>query len=385
MRLVCHFRSPLAAVQQRSRWREAGVGGNCAAALHSDAWRETALEEWKAAQRAGASILLWGEPGYPRALCELPDAPLVLYARGDLSLLAAPAVAIVGSRNCTPDGVRLTTRIAADLARAGVCVVSGMALGIDKAAHTAALGEVGRSIGVLGTGINHSYPQANARLFARMAREGLLVSEFSPDEKAQARHFPIRNRLISGLSLGVLVVEAALRSGSLITARLALEQNRSVYAVPGPAAVATSQGCQELVRQGAHPVFNAEDILHDLAPQLAGHLPPTAPQGTAIQDACAKMHKQEGATPHPPPAAPVPVPSPAPSSARLADDMQADISPTGKRLLAAIATPDALAPIHVDALCAATGLPASTVNSTLVELEVFGLVRRWPGGRISLE
>ena len=384
MRLVHHFRSPLVAVQQSTRWREAGVGGNCAAALQSNAWRETALEEWKAAQRAGASILLWGEPGYPRALYELPDAPLALYARGDLSVLTAPAVAVVGSRDCTPDGVRLTTRIATELARAGVCVVSGMALGIDRAAHTAALGEVGKSIGVLGTGINHSYPQANARLFARMAREGLLISEFSPDERAQARHFPVRNRLISGLSLGVLVVEAALRSGSLITARLALEQNRSVYAVPGTADAVTSQGCQELVRQGAHPVFNAEDILRDLAPQLAGHLSPAAPQQTAGQGTCAKMHKRNGAPP-PPLDAPAVAPSTTPPPAKPNAAALTGISATGKCLLAALAAPDAHAPIHIDALCAATGLPASTVNITLVELEVSGLVRRWPGGRISLE
>lgn len=143
-----------------------------------------------------------------------------------------------------------------------------MALGIDKVAHEAALARIGRSIGVLGTGIDQIYPKANTRVFEEMTEKGLLLTEFAPGAMPLAEHFPIRNRIISGLALGVLVVEAASRSGSLITARLALEQNREVYAVPGSALDTHCLGCQELVRQGARPVFNAEDVLLDLADQL---------------------------------------------------------------------------------------------------------------------
>lgn len=200
---------------------------------------------------------------------QLPDAPALLYCRGDGSLLRAPAFAVVGSRRATAQGKAVAAYMARCLSACGVTIVSGMAQGIDCVAHEAALGRVGRSIGVLGTGIDVRYPACNAGVFAAMEREGLLVSEFPPGAPPLPTNFPVRNRIISGLALGVLVAEAASRSGSLVTARLALEQNREVYAVPGPALDAHCLGSQDLVRQGARPVFNAEDVLRDLAGSAA--------------------------------------------------------------------------------------------------------------------
>lgn len=236
--------------------------------LASDAWREAARKEWDAARQLNARLLLWTDPLYPPQLRELPDAPALLYCRGDTNLLTSPCIGVVGSRQASRQGLRVARHMAGFLASCGVAIVSGMACGVDAEAHAAALNEVGRSIGVLGTGIDLVYPRSNTALFARMEENGLLLSEFAPGSKALPEHFPIRNRIISGLSLGIVVVEAASRSGSLITARNALEQNREVYAVPGPALERRCCGVQELVRQGAHPVFSAEDILRDLADRL---------------------------------------------------------------------------------------------------------------------
>lgn len=189
-------------------------------------------------------------PGIPPLLRAAIDAPLLLYCRGDLALLRAPGFAVVGSRKATRHGRAVAEYMARSLSACGITIVSGMALGIDRVAHEAALARIGRSIGVLGTGIDMLYPLENQAVFDAMERRGLLLSEFAPGTPPQAGNFPIRNRIISGLSLGVLVVEAAHRSGSLITARLALEQNREVYAVPGPALDAHCLGCQDLGAAG---------------------------------------------------------------------------------------------------------------------------------------
>lgn len=267
-RLLKMFGSAYAAVQSRERWREAGLTSKQSAELATGSWRVTARDEWDRARDLDAAIVLWTDPAYPSLLRRLPDAPALLYCRGDMSLLQAPAFAVVGSRRATEHGRAVASHMARCLSACGVTIVSGMALGIDRVAHEAALGRIGRSIGVLGTGIDVVYPSVNRKIFAMMEQQGLLVSEFMPGARPLPEHFPIRNRIISGFALGVLVVEAASRSGSLITARLALEQNREVYAVPGPALDASCLGCQELVRQGARPVFSAEDVLRDLAEQL---------------------------------------------------------------------------------------------------------------------
>lgn len=267
--LLKRFGSAYQALQQLDQWRAKGKPSAVAVEMASGSWRTTARKEWDAAQRLSAGILLWSNPLYPACLRALPDAPILLYCLGDASLLRAPCIAVVGARKASAQGRRVAAHMARCLASCGICIVSGMAQGIDASAHGAALHEVGRSIGVLGTGIDRTYPQCNADLFIRMEQEGgLLLSEFAPGTLPLPENFPIRNRIISGLSLGTLVVEAATRSGSLITARTALEQNREVYAVPGPALDEQCCGAQELIRQGAHPVFAAGDILYDLLERL---------------------------------------------------------------------------------------------------------------------
>jgi DNA processing protein len=258
-----------AGLSRPAEWAEKGlVRVPVARAFAGGAWRDKAGEEWNGIKSMNLSFIVQSDPAYPQLLREPAGAPLLLYCKGDVSLLRGPAVGVVGARNCTSEGLAVSAFFARDLARAGVTVISGMARGIDRAAHLAGLEGAGRSIGVLGTGIDVVYPTRNADLYARMEKEGLLVSEFAPGTGPNGKNFPIRNRLISGLALGILVVEAAGRSGSLITARLALEHNREVFAVPGSAMSPMSEGCRDLVRKGAKAVFDADDILLELAPLL---------------------------------------------------------------------------------------------------------------------
>ncbi|HCG03766.1 MAG TPA: DNA-protecting protein DprA [Desulfovibrio sp.] len=286
-RLLAGFDSALAAVQAANgggrEWAQAGVRPHMAAPVAEGRWREAARQEWDAVRGCRCAILLWTDPRYPARLREVPDAPAVLYCRGDASLLANHAVAVVGSRLSSRAGRGVAADIAYSLSSAGVTVVSGLARGIDREAHVAALEEVGSTIGVLGTGIDVVYPPEHADVFERMESTGLLLSEYAPGTLPLPGHFPVRNRIISGLSVGVLVVEAAARSGSLITARLALEQGREVYAVPGPATAQYTCGCRGLIEQGARPVSTAEEMLADLAPvlgmELAALAAPCPPPG----------------------------------------------------------------------------------------------------------
>ncbi|MDL2291514.1 DNA-processing protein DprA, partial [Desulfovibrio sp. OttesenSCG-928-F20] len=272
-RLAEHFGSAFAAAEagmsRPTAWAECGVTTKqTATAFALGHWRENAKGEWCALRKSGVSFIMWSDARYPSLLREINDAPLLLYYKGDLALLGGPALAVVGARQCTPEGIAVSAWFSRALSLAGVAVISGMAMGIDRAAHLAGLRGPGRSIAVLGTGIDVVYPGCNADLYALLRQNGLIISEYGPGVGPAARHFPIRNRIISGLSSGVLVVEAAGRSGSLITARLALEQNRDVFAVPGHTMAAVSEGCRELIRRGARPVFDADDILEDLAPLL---------------------------------------------------------------------------------------------------------------------
>ena len=410
-RLARHFGSAYAAVQAREQWGEAGVNKGQAAELATGSWRVTAREEWDRARDISATVVLWTDPEYPALLRSIIDAPLVLYCRGDLSLLQSPGFAVVGSRKATRHGRSVAEYMSRCLSACGIAIVSGMALGIDRVAHEAALARVGRSIGVLGTGIDMLYPIGNMTVFEEMERHGLLISEFAPGTLPHAGNFPIRNRIISGLSLGVLVVEAAQRSGSLITARLALEQNREVYAVPGPALDAHCLGCQDLVRQGARAVFSAEDVLRDLAEQLR-------PFGIDEQSVPEQEDGLQEDVPTPPPApatnlteAQAGKPSAQKASQKSVSDISADSAPS----VAAQAAPPADAPAapllnegervaaehaagsgdtselveylrqhgptHADILADAAGLSAAAANAALVGLEMLGKVRRLPGAR----
>lgn len=204
------------------------------------------------------------DDAYPALLREIPDPPLALHYRGDLALLSRPAIAMVGSRRPSPYGVNAAAHLARALAGAGLAIVSGMARGIDAASHHAALDAGGATIAILGTGIDVIYPRENARLFHRIASNGVVISASPPGTPPRPEHFPMRNRVISGLTLGSVIVEATGRSGSLITARLAAEQNREVFAVPGSIFSAGSEGTHRLIQYGAKLVHRVDDILDEL-------------------------------------------------------------------------------------------------------------------------
>ncbi|HLP98151.1 MAG TPA: DNA-processing protein DprA [Sideroxyarcus sp.] len=209
-------------------------------------------------------ILTVADAEYPQHLLNTADPPLLLYVKGRLDLLNSPALAVVGSRNATAQGLRNAEAFARSASDAGLCIVSGMALGIDGAAHLGGLQGAGSSIAVVGTGLDKVYPAAHRELAHRLAQNGTIISEFPLGTPPLAANFPRRNRIISGLSIGCLVVEASLQSGSLITARMALEQNREVFAIPGSIHSPQSKGCHALIKQGAKLVESAQDILEEL-------------------------------------------------------------------------------------------------------------------------
>jgi DNA processing protein len=348
-RLIAHFGDPTAARRAPAQALMAlGLKPESIAALGSpdQAGIDRALA-W--AGQPQATILTRSDPRYPPLLAEIPDAPPVLFVRGDPLLLAEPQIAIVGSRNPSPQGQQVTRELASRLAAWGLVVTSGLATGVDGAAHQGAL-ETGRTIAVLGTGPDQVYPGSHRDLARRVAAAGALVSEYPPGEGPRARNFPRRNRLISGLSLGTLVTEAALQSGSLITARHALEQGREVFAVPGSVRNPLARGCHALIREGAHLVEDAQQVLAELAPLLRGLV---AAPPAAGSDATRT------------PAVP---PSPG-EEPKLDADYQ--------RLLAAMGY-DAVA---LDELVRTTGLPVQELSSMLLVLELEGHVSSVPGGR----
>lgn len=292
-------------------------------------------------QQPGCHLLVLGDPQYPAAWMELTDPPLVLHARGRLELLGIGALAIVGSRHPTPQGADNAFQFSAALSQAGMVVVSGLAQGIDGAAHEGALSGPSGTIAIVGTGLDRVYPRQHHALAGRIATEGLIVSEHVLGTPPLSPHFPQRNRLIAGLGRGTLVVEAALQSGSLITARLAMESNREVFAIPGSIHSPQIKGCHQLIKNGAKLVETTQDILEELhwgtsAPVSAGQKP-TGSSTAAVQ-------------------------------ARL-DDTPED------PLLEAMGW----TPVTLDALQARTGLPTSELNHRLLELELDSQVVRLPG------
>jgi len=288
--------------------------------------------------RGGNHLVTIDDPAYPPLLREIPDPPLVLYVRGDPGALSAPQLAVVGSRNPTEGGRRTARAFAAELAAAGLAVTSGLATGIDGAAHEGALAGGGRTVAVAGTGLDRVYPARHRELAERIAAAGALVSELPTGVPPLPAHFPRRNRIVSGLCVGTLVVEASLRSGSLITARLAAEQGREVYAIPGSIHSPLARGCHRLIRQGATLVESAGDVLVELAP-LLGLATAAAPRN-----------------PTPPGT------RPEPSQQRLLELMGFD-------------------PVSPDELVERSGLPAGEVTAGLLLLELGGWVSCAAGGR----
>ncbi len=282
--------------------------------------------------QAGNQIITLADPGYPQALLEIPDPPTLLYVTGRTELLNQPSLAIVGSRNPTPQGAANAESFGRFLSNGGWCVVSGLALGIDGAAHRGGLQGEGSSIAVVGTGLDIVYPSRHRELAHELAKHGALVSEFPIGTPSKAQNFPRRNRIISGLSKGCLVVEAALRSGSLITARLATEQGREVFAIPGSIHSPLAKGCHYLIKQGAKLVESAQDILDEL-----GYLAVPAPR--------------------------VPVET-------------VDGSDDEKRLLHCLG----FDPVGIDALVACSGLTSDNVCAILLLMELAGRVTTLNGG-----
>ena len=239
--------------------------------------------EWQAAAPDN-HLLTWESPYYPKLLQEIADPPMVLYAQGQLSALESPTLAIIGSRNPSITGNQNSRLFAKELSSYGITIVSGLALGIDAHAHQGCLEAQGKTIAVLGTGIDHIYPRRHVKLAQQIQEKGLLVSEFPLKSPPIARHFPRRNRIISGLSLCILVVEAAIKSGSLITARMAAEQNRDVLAIPGSIHNPLSRGCHCLLQEGAKLVTCVDDVLEELKMEKTQKSPQKEQHSLAIKD-----------------------------------------------------------------------------------------------------
>ncbi|MGI9154147.1 MAG: DNA-processing protein DprA [Rubrivivax sp.] len=313
--------------------------------------------DWLAAHPA-RQVLMLGDARYPQPLLHCGDPPLMLFLEGREDLLQRPSVAVVGSRQATPQGLAHAQQFASVLSQAGVTVVSGLATGIDGAAHEGALAGAGSTLAVIGTGPDIVYPARHRGLWRRIAQDGLVVSEHAPGTPPLAHHFPHRNRLIAGLTRGTLVVEATLKSGSLITARLAMEGGREVFAVPGSIHSPQARGCHELIRQGAQLVESAQEILETLG--LAAS-PTVSVASTGLTVSTTTAAAPDG------PNGPCPTDEPALPDAG---------TPEG-RLLCAMGHD----PVSLDALVGRTGDAASVLGARLLELELEGLVARLPGGR----
>lgn len=317
-----------------------GIGPELADAIHTDrdpAWAE---EQLRRAEDARVHLLTLQCPEYPAYLLETHAPPPILYVLGKIDVCAHPTVAIVGSRSFTSYGRDIAYQMSGELVRRGITVVSGLATGIDTYVHRGALAERGYTVAVLGSGLDRPYPPQNRDLFHVINETGATLSEFPMGASAEAHNFPRRNRIISGLSIGVLVIEAGERSGALITARLALDQNREVFAIPGPVHSGRSRGTNRLIRQGAVLVQSVEDILDEIRPQL-----------TKIPFRNIR---------------PKPAPEPLELSFRerqvyecLSSDM----------------------PAHIDAIADRTEIPAASVLSLLLSLELAGVAEQLPGKR----
>ncbi len=331
--LLSAAQSPEAVLAARGRLTGVDVAPETLASLAAPPADAIALTlKWL--ETPANTLVTWDDADYPRRLLEIGDAPPVLFHVGRRELLNRPAVAIVGSRQATPQGLDDARAFARALSAAGVTVISGLAQGIDAAAHEGALPEAGSTIAVVGTGLDRVYPASNRALAHAIAAGGSLLSEFVPGTQPLKWHFPRRNRLISGLSRGVLVIEANLSSGSLITARLAGEQGREVMALPGSIHSSLSKGCHKLIREGAKLVETAQDVLCEIGFDAAT----SAATQPAPQSAAASLYAP---------------------------------------LLGALGE----APVDFDRLVARTGLAAQSIAAQLTALEIDGLVASLPGGR----
>lgn len=317
-----------------------GISPRIATAIRRQRAPDEAYLELDLAIRHGFRIITQADPTFPPLLLQLPDPPPLLYVNGCLQPEALH-IAIVGSRSATRYGLDAAHSIARGLTKLGVGVTSGMARGIDGQAHEGALAASGYTVAVLGSGLLQVYPREHKGLYDRIAATGAVISELPLNARPEGRHFPARNRIISGMSVGVVVVEAALKSGSLITARLAAEQNREVFALPGSVRSRQSQGTHNLIKQGAKLIETAEDVLEEFFPE--GLCKPTAPKKAS-----------------------------APSDS---DNGPSDLTPAEADLLSRLEP----YPLHIDALAAALEISSGELAALLLQLELKGLVRQLPG------
>jgi len=339
LRLVDHFGSPAAVLEASARELSdfRGLKEAARTALLARAFTHPPAQEMEKIRRAGARILTMLDPDYPSNLRVIPDPPAVLFVKGSIEPRDLVAVAVVGSRAASTPGMAFTEGLCRDLAYGGVTVVSGLAVGIDSAAHRGALKARGRTLAVMGCGLDVDYPRSNAALREEIALSGALLTEFVLGTPPAPGHFPQRNRIISGLALGVVVVEAAHRSGSLITARLALEQGREVFAVPGMARHFRSIGPHRLLKEGAKLVESAEDILEEIAP--------------LVRRSPESVSRERSDVPAQP----------------LNEDESALWKVMGE------------SPKHIDEISRDLRWPVSRVTSHLLAMELKGIVRQLPG------
>ena len=339
-RLIDRFNAPQNVFQASAEeiLQVAGVTGRHVSAIKTHKMPRWVEAELDLADRKGYHIVTLTDSNYPQLLRQIPDPPPFLYVSGRLEKTPLK-IAIVGSRNATGYGITTTKALSTSLASLGLTIVSGMARGIDTAAHQGALAAGGKTIAVLGSGLEQIYPASNKSLFHRISEQGAVVSEFSLSAKPEGHNFPIRNRIISGMSLGTVVVEATKKSGSLITARLAAEQNREVFAVPGSIQSFKSIGAHTLIKQGAKLVENAQDIIEELSPMI--------------------RFKESAGNDHP------------------KSDEDNPVLLTGDELQVY----EALGPypVHIDDLARTVSLGPGRLSSILLKLELDGLVQQTPG------
>ena len=348
-KLVDHFGSAEAVFRASlTELESTGIQAVSAQSLATGKSAERAREEIARATAGDVILVSLDDPSYPPRLKEIYDPPLVLYVRGNPEVLTKPGIAMVGTRHPTPYGSGMAERLACDLALQGLVIVSGMARGVDTASHRGAISAKGKTIAVFGTGVDVIYPKENSRLSEQIvALGGALISEFSLSTFAAPQNFPIRNRIISGMSVGVLVVEAAEYSGTRITARCALEQNRDVFAVPGNVTNKNSWGPNTLIKQGAKLVATWEDVWEDLPQEVRLKLtPPASPE--SADGSSASLFPDEGLPPH------------------------------EKRILSLLKADEAT---HIDEIVEKleTELSSSEIFAALFELELNGKVRQMPG------
>jgi DNA processing protein len=347
-KLIEHFGSPQAAyMASLTELESCGVPARVAQAIFAQAALRDAEKEVEAAVKADCQMIAFDSAEYPPLLKQIPDAPLLLYVRGDVNVLSRYAVAMVGSRRPSAYGISVAHRLASDLAQRQVVVASGLARGVDSAAHRGALEGGGTTVAVMGSGIDVMYPRENKKLAEEIARSGAVISEFPLGTGPTPENFPIRNRIISGLSLGVVVVEAAEYSGSLITARLALEQNREVFAVPGNITSAQSFGPNHLIKQGAKLVDQWMDVIEEFPSEVRIRLlPPT--------DASAAQ----------------------PIGTHEATLFEASLTPDQKAVFESLRADQTS---FVDDVVMAAKIPHPRALGALLQLEMNGLIRQLPG------